>query len=84
MVEKGLNEKAIVLKNFDNDILELIDESDLDTLPTEIQDSSTLPDKINETLIKIEHMLKNIETAVSASTLLELRRFSQAMSLKNI
>ena len=61
-----------------------MDEADLDTLPTEIQDSSILPDEINETLIKIEHMLKNVKTAVSASTLLELCRFSQAMSLKNI
>ena len=38
-IEKSLNEKATVLKNFDNDILELIDEADVDTLLTEIQDS---------------------------------------------
>ena len=30
-IEKSLNEKATVLKNFDNDILELIDEADVDT-----------------------------------------------------
>ena len=55
-IEKSLNEKPTVLKNFDNDILELIDEADVDTLFTEIQDSSNLSDEINETLIKIEHM----------------------------
>ena len=68
-IEKSLNEKATVLKNFDNDILELIDEADVDTLLTEIQDSSNLSDEINETLIKIEHMLKSVETTVSSSTL---------------
>ena len=68
-IEKSLNEKATVLKNFDNDILELIDEADVDTLLTEIQDSSNLSDEINETLIKIEHMLKSVEPTVSSSTL---------------
>ena len=50
-IEKSLNEKATVLKNFDNDILELIDETDVDTLLTEIQYSSNLSDEINEPLI---------------------------------
>ena len=56
-IEKSLNEKVIV---FDNDILELIGKADADTLLTEIQDSSNLFNEINETLIKIEHMLINV------------------------
>ena len=68
-IEKSLHEKATVLENFDNDILKLTDEADVDTLATEIQDSSNLSDEINETLIKIEHILKNVETTVSSSTL---------------
>ena len=43
---KDLNEKATVLKNFDNDILELIEEAGV---LTEIQDSSNLSNEINET-----------------------------------
>ena len=66
---ESLNEKATALKNLDNDILELFDEADVDTLLTVIQDSSNLSDEINETLIKIEHMLKNVEATVSSSTL---------------
>ena len=31
-IEKSLNEKATVLKNFDNDILELINEADVHTI----------------------------------------------------
>ena len=68
-IEKSLHEKATVLENFDDDILELIDEADVDTLVTEIQDSSNLSNEINETLIKIKHILKNVETTVSSSTL---------------
>ena len=45
-IEKSLNEKATVLKNFDNDILELIEEAGV---LTEIQDSSNLSNEINET-----------------------------------
>ena len=48
-IEKSLNEKATVFKNFDNDIFKLIDEADVDTLLTEIQDSSNLSDETNET-----------------------------------
>ena len=83
-IEKSLNEKATVLKNFDNDILELIDEADVDTLLTEIQDSSNLSDEINETLIKIEHMLKTLKLQYLHLLSLELRQFPQTMSLKNI
>ena len=57
-IEKSLNEKAIVLKDFDNDILELIDEADADTLLTGIQDSSNLSDEINKTLIKNQTYVK--------------------------
>ena len=67
-IEKSLNEKATVLRNFGNDILELIDEADVDTLLTEIQDSSNLSDEINKTLIKIEHMLKGVKFTVTSST----------------
>ena len=45
-IEKSLNEKATVLKNFDNDILELIEEAGV---LTKIQDSSNLSNEINET-----------------------------------
>ena len=83
-IEKSLNEKATVLKNFDNDILELIDEADVDTLLTEIQDSSNLSDEINETLIKIEHMLKTLKLQYLHLLSLELRQFPQTMSFKNI
>ena len=41
-IDKILNEKATVLKTFNNVILELTYEADVDTLQTEIQDSSNL------------------------------------------
>ena len=83
-IETSLNEKVTVLKILDNDILALIDEADVFTLLREIQDSSNLSDEINETLIKIKHILKNVKLQYLHLLSLELRRFPQTMSLKNI
>ena len=82
-IETSLNEKVTVLKINENDILALIDEA-VFTLLREIQDSSNLSDEINETLIKIEHILKSVKLQYLHLLSLELRRFPQTMSLKNI
>ena len=64
-VEKSLEEKVKLLKELDDEILELIPEDEEETLSNEIEKSCQLSDQINDILVKIENIFskQNNETS---------------------
>ena len=53
-LENSLKEKVKILKNLDDEILELIPEDEAETLANEIDKSCQFSDEINDILVKIE------------------------------
>ena len=53
-LEKSLEEKVKILKNLDDEILELIPEGEAETLTNEIDKSCQFSEEMNDILVKIE------------------------------
>ena len=64
-LEKSLEEKVKILKNLDDEILELIPEDEAETLTSEIDKSCQFSDEINNILVKIESIFSksNVENS---------------------
>ena len=64
-LEKSLEEKVKILKNLDDEMLELIPEDEAETLANEIDKSCQFSDEINDILVKIESIFSksNIENS---------------------
>ena len=52
--EKSLEEKVKILKNLNDEVLELISEDEAETFTNEIDRSCQISDEINDILVKIE------------------------------
>ena len=55
--QKTLLEKSELLKNLDDEIINLIDEEDVDRINSEVDSSSKQTEDITEALVKIENLL---------------------------
>ena len=55
--QKTLLEKSELLKNLDDEIIDLIDEKDVDSINSEVDSSSKQTEDITEVLVKIENLL---------------------------
>ena len=64
-LEKSLEENVNILKNLDDEILELISENEAETLTNEIDKSCQISDEINDILVKIESIFSksNVENS---------------------
>ena len=55
--QKTLLEKSELLKNLDDEIIDLIDEEDVDRINSEVDSSAKQTDDIAEVLVKTENLL---------------------------
>ena len=55
--QKTLLEKSELLKNLDDEIIDLIDEEDVDRINSEVDSSAKQTDNIAEVLVKTENLL---------------------------
>ena len=65
-LEKSLEEKMKILKNLDDEILELISEDEAETLTNEIDKSCQISDEINDILVKIESIFSKSNIEISS------------------